>query len=60
MIINIFSVIFMVIYDDGVTTLVRPTHRGEIFPKSECEKNLLITCNSISRKCEFFSGAPRR
>ena len=55
-----FSVIVMVIYGDGVTTLVRLTHRGEIFLKSGCEKNLLITCNSISRKYKFFGGAPRR
>ena len=58
--VNSFSVIFMVIYGDGVTTLVRPTHRGEIFLKSGSDKNLLITYNSISRKCEFFSGASRR
>ena len=55
-----FSGIFMVIYGDGVTALARPTHRGEIFLKSGSEKNLLISCNSIFRKCEFSSGAPRR
>ena len=60
MTVNICSVIFMAIYGDGVTTLARPTHRGETFLKSGLEKNLLITCNSISDKCEFFSGASHR
>ena len=59
MTVNIFSAIFMLFYGDGVTTLVRPTHRGEIFLFSEIWA-LLITGKSISRKCELFSGAPRR
>ena len=54
-----FSVIFMIIYGDSVTTLVRPTRRLETFLKSTSEKNLLITFHYISRECEFFSGAPR-
>ena len=36
------------------------TGGGGIFLKSGSEKNLLMTCNSISRKCEFFSGTLRR